>query len=74
MSNSAYKLFECINQEYHNRLDNGDFPGEPSVFQYQLFVEKYGYNRDLLESLLEELADNNFIEKWVIDAFKLIVD
>lgn len=74
MSDEAYKLLERINQEYHNRLDQDNGIGDPSVFKNQLFVEKYGYSKDLLENLLNELVEHNFIKKWILDAFTLIID
>ena len=73
MSAMAHKLLECINKEYHNRIDK-NFSGDPSVFEDKLFVEKYGYNGKTLENLLDELSKNNFIERWVIGAFTLIID
>ena len=74
MSDQANKLLDEINAEYKSRLANGEPKEKANVFANQLFTQKYHYDINTLDNLLNELYNYGYIEKWIISAFVLKVD
>lgn len=74
MSNQAIELLKLINTIYQNRLANGESKEKANVFANQLFLQKYHYDANILATLLDELSNCGYIERWIISAFVLKVD
>lgn len=74
MSNQANKLLDEINAEYKSRLANGEPKEKANVFANQLFLQKYHYDANILDTLLDELSDYGYIVKWIAPGFEFIVD
>ena len=66
MTEKANKLYKLIQNEYNSSNKNG--------FNYDLFINKYGYTKEELDIILDELSKYGLIEKWIIDGFELIVE
>lgn len=66
MSEKSKTLYQRIISEY--KLSN------KSEFEYNLFINKYGYSKIELEDLLDELKNCGYIEKWIIEAFTLNIE
>ena len=66
MSPKASELYQKIIDEYN--LSN------KTEFEYSLFINKYGYSKNELDNLLDELAKYGYIEKWILEAFHLTIE
>lgn len=74
MSNGASELLSIIQKEYNERLNSGINKSKATIFSNDYIIENYNYNPKTLKSLVKELVEYGYIEKWIIPGFKLIVD
>lgn len=66
-------LLKDIYKEYQERLNSGAAKTCNS-FNISTFIEKYGYSQSTINNLLDELESYGYINRWIIDAFELIVE
>ncbi len=73
MSDNAKQLLQYIHYEYTKRLDEGKSP-QNNAFSKDFFIVKYHYSNNKIDSLLSELRDYGYINKWVTGDFSLNID
>lgn len=72
MNDLENQILDFMRTESHNRINSGNYSKDSAqTFSVDYIYDNFDSNREDIDSALDILVNNNYLEKWII-GYKLL--